>query len=92
MTSVTLTAGPDDPGPTHYDRDADGCQCKTCKRRRAMLGEGLVPRIDGVTGRAWSNPDPHGTPDIPPQHPVTGRFMSPPHPEDASRDLRGRFR
>jgi len=30
---------------------------RTCRRRTAMLEPGLVPRVDGVTGRAWSNPD-----------------------------------
>src|SRR6266481_4263719 len=89
-TEVALTAGADDAGPNHYDA-VDGCQCKTCKRRRAMLGEGIVPRVDGVTARSWPNPDPHGTPDIPPRHPTSGQFLSPEHPIHDGRDVRGRI-
>jgi hypothetical protein len=84
MTSVTLDAG--------NDAHPDGCLCRSCKRRRAMLAEGIVPRVDAVTARAWSNPD--HEPDMlpyPPQHPVTGRFMSPPHPDHDDRDTKGRF-
>jgi hypothetical protein len=56
-----------------------------------MLGEGIVPRVDAITTRSFPNP-PYREPDMPFRHPDSGQFVSPPHPEDASRDLRGRFR
>jgi hypothetical protein len=87
---VELTAGPDDAGPTHYDRDAaDGCQCRTCRRRRAMLEPGLVPRVDGVTGRSFSNPD--DEPGLPPRHVRTGQFLAERHPVHDGRNVKGEF-
>ena len=85
---VALTAGPDDAGPNHHD--ADGCQCQTCRRRTAMLEPGRVPRVDAVTGRSWPNPD-EPDQDLPPQHPITGRFMADRHAVHPDRNVNGEF-
>ena len=82
-SKIELTAGPDD-GPHHHEN----CDCRTCRRRAAMLGEGIVPRVDAVTAKSWPNPDDHGTP---PRHPHTGRFMAPAHPDHDGRDTKGRY-
>ena len=87
MTSVTLDAGPDDNAQRH-DRN---CECRTCRRRAALRGDGIIPRIDGVTARSFPNP-PYREPDLlPPRHPETGQFLAERHPVHDGRDRRGRY-
>src|SRR5258708_990217 len=86
---VVLDAGPDDAGPNHHD-DRDGCCCRTCRRRAAMLGEGIVPRVDAVTGRSWPNPNSR-EPDMPPRHRETGRFLADRHALLDNRNVKGEF-
>jgi hypothetical protein len=77
---VTLDAGPDDAGP-HHDHN---CDCRTCRRRAALKGEGIVPLVNSLE-------DGHGEPDVPPRHRETGRFMAPLHPRHDDRNIKGQF-
>jgi hypothetical protein len=86
MTTVTLDAGPDDDALRHNQN----CRCRTCRRRTAMLEPGRVPRVDAVTGRSWPNPD-EPDQDLPPQHPITGRFMADRHAVHPDRNVNGEF-
>jgi hypothetical protein len=69
---MRATVNDDDAGADLPHEYGDQCMCRTCKRRRGMLGI------------------PHPQP-LPPQPPVTGRFMAPAHPHHDGRDTKERF-
>jgi hypothetical protein len=64
------------------------CGCQSCRRKTAMRGSGL-PFVNNLEDRRGEHDIPQSLPQ--PRHPHTGQFLSPPHPEDGSRDARGRF-
>jgi hypothetical protein len=78
MAEVELTAGPDD-GP-HHDHN---CDCRTCRRRAALKGEGIVPLVNSI--------DAPGEPDVPPRHVRTGQFLAERHPVHDDRNVKGEF-
>jgi hypothetical protein len=64
-------------------RQDQQCPCRSCRRRAALRSAG-PSLVNGFEDR-------RDEPDMPPRHPVSGRFLAPPHPEDDGRDTSGRF-
>jgi hypothetical protein len=71
-------------------RQDPGCPCRSCRRHAALRGSG-VSLVNGFEPDDVGPPQRRGEPDVPPQHPVTGKFMAALHPDHDDRDVRGRF-